>query len=87
MNGQESAQTAASRGGLCLDHENRITRNAEDIAKVDAETDKLHNKREKAVGGAHKRIDHLWWCIAGAMFAVSIEAVLVIVMLLRNSPN
>lgn len=76
MNGNQSSQTAQSAGGLCLDHENRISRNKGDICKLFKEVDKVDEKREKSVDSLHTRINVMQWSIVAAMGAVLLQVVI-----------
>ena len=68
--------------GLCLDHDSRIKRNTEDIVEVKQDVKDCNMERDKSVRRVHGRLDIMQWSIAGAMFVVAVEAVVIILKVL-----
>lgn len=57
-------------------HQHRISRNEEEIQGLWKESKELDIKRDSAVRRIHKRIDLMQWSIVGAIFAVSLNAII-----------
>jgi hypothetical protein len=84
MSGEESRQQAETRGGLCLDHDTRISRNEREIEKLEKTDKELDTKREDAVRRVHKRIDLMQWSVIGAMFTVIVEGLVLVATLVTK---